>query len=63
MSTTTASELYPEVKAFLEEGTLKGVVGGKEVESAGGETFVTSDPGSGKQLAEVFSFQPLCCAE
>lgn len=58
MSTTTASELYPEVKAFLEEGTLKGVVGGKEIESAGGETFVTSDPGSGKQLAEVFSFQP-----
>lgn len=57
MSTTTASELYPEVKAFLEEGPLKGVVGGKEVESTGGETFVTSDPGSGKQLAEVFSFQ------
>ena len=57
MSTTTASDLYPEVKAFLEGGPLKGVVGGNEVEANSGETFVTSDPGSGKQLAEVFSFQ------
>ncbi len=57
MSTTTASDLYPEVRAFLEGGPLKGVVGGNEIEANGGETFVTSDPGSGKQLAEVFSFQ------
>ncbi|WP_339730770.1 aldehyde dehydrogenase family protein [uncultured Gimesia sp.] len=57
MSTTTASELYPEVKSFLEGGPLKGVVGGNEVEANSGETFVTSDPGTGKQLAEVFSFQ------
>ncbi|HBL42951.1 MAG TPA: aldehyde dehydrogenase, partial [Planctomycetaceae bacterium] len=57
MSTTTANDLYPEVQAFLEGGPLRGVVGGKEIESTGGETFVTSDPGSGKQLAEVFNFQ------
>jgi len=57
MSTTTANDLYPEVTAFLEGGPLKGVVGGNEVESNSGETFVTSDPGSGKPLAEVFSFQ------
>ncbi|WP_299460112.1 aldehyde dehydrogenase family protein [uncultured Gimesia sp.] len=58
MSTTTANDLYPEVTAFLEGGPLKGVVGGNEVEANSGETFVTSDPGTGKQLAEVFSFQP-----
>lgn len=57
MSTTTANDLYPEVQAFLEGGPLRGVVGGKEIESTGGETFVTSDPGSGKQLTEVFNFQ------
>tara|TARA_R110002111_G_scaffold2705_5_gene18060 strand:- start:57846 stop:59339 length:1494 start_codon:yes stop_codon:yes gene_type:complete len=58
MSTTTANDLYPEVTAFLEGGPLKGIVGGNEVEANSGETFVTSDPGTGKQLAEVFSFQP-----
>jgi len=58
MSTTTASDLYPEVRAFLEGGPLKRWwSGGTEIEANGGETFVTSDPGSGKQLAEVFSFQ------
>ncbi len=57
MSTTTANDLYPEVRAFLESGILKGFVGGKEVESTNGETFTTSDPGSGAQLAEVVSLQ------
>tara|TARA_R110002095_G_scaffold75012_3_gene63972 strand:+ start:1100 stop:2593 length:1494 start_codon:yes stop_codon:yes gene_type:complete len=57
MSTTTANDLYPEVTAFLEGGPLKGIVGGNDVEANSGEIFVTSDPGTGKQLAEVFSFQ------
>lgn len=53
MSTTVESKLHPEVQAFLDGSVLASFVAGKRVTGSGGNTFVTSDPGSGEQLAEV----------
>ena len=53
MATVVQPTLLPEVQSFLNSGTLCGFVGGKEVQSSSGETFVTYDPGSGEKLAEV----------
>lgn len=57
MASVVESTLLPEVQAFLSGDTKCGFVGGTEVKSAGGETFVTCDPGSGVQLAEVYALQ------
>ncbi len=43
---------------FLSAGPLGGVIGGKDVAGESGEAFTTSDPGSGKPLAEVASMRP-----
>ena len=58
MSTTFPSELLPEVAEFLAGGPLGGVVGGRDVASAGGEVLTTLDPGSGRPLATVYAMQP-----
>ena len=58
MSTVTQEALLPETASFLSQGTLKGFIGGKAVESSSGETFITHDPGSGETIAEVFHLQP-----
>jgi acyl-CoA reductase-like NAD-dependent aldehyde dehydrogenase len=58
MTTMQAIECLPEVAEFLSAGPLKGVIGGKDVESSNGETFATCDPGSKEILAEVYSMQP-----
>ena len=42
-----------EVASFLSQSPLKSFVGGKWIEAADGSTFITKDPGSGEQLAEV----------
>jgi len=47
----------PEVKAYLSGGPLPGVMGGEPATSAGGQVFVTRDPGSGEVLAEVSAMQ------
>jgi len=51
-------DLLPEVREFLEKKRFGGVIGGKEVFSQKGETFVTRDPGTGEVLAEVDNMQP-----
>ena len=48
----------PEVRELLDSGPLKGVVGGRDVESSHGETFTTLDPGSKEPLATVYAMQP-----
>ena len=58
MSTVTQEALSPETVSFLSQGLLKGFIGGKDVASSNGETFITHDPGSGKTIAEVFHLQP-----
>ena len=55
MPVATATDLLPEVEAFLSSGPLKSVIGGKDVESSTGKTFATFDPGSGEKLAEVYN--------
>ncbi|MDZ7617634.1 MAG: aldehyde dehydrogenase family protein, partial [Patescibacteria group bacterium] len=55
--TTTPTNLSPDVARFLAGGPLGGVIDGRSVPSAGGEVFITSDPGSGEVLAEVFAMQ------
>ncbi len=51
----TDQEVQKAVDEFLSESPLKGFIGGEWVAAASGETFTTSDPGSGKPLAEVTS--------
>ncbi len=58
MSTATQEALSPETTSFLSQGPLKGFIGGKNVGSSNGETFITHDPGSGETIAEVSHFQP-----
>ncbi|MCG8649614.1 MAG: aldehyde dehydrogenase family protein [Pirellulales bacterium] len=53
MSSTLASSLLPEVQAFLNGDVMASFVAGREVQGSGGDTFITSDPGSGETLAEV----------
>ncbi len=55
--TTTPSNLSPDVARFLSGGPLGGVIDGRNVPSASGEVFTTSDPGSGETLAEVHAMQ------
>ncbi|HEY0981032.1 MULTISPECIES: aldehyde dehydrogenase family protein [unclassified Schlesneria] len=52
MTATVSSNLHPDVVKFLSSGTLKGVVGGKDVTSSTGQTLKTLNPGSGEVLAE-----------
>jgi len=54
---TVASDLLPEVAAFLSSGPLKGVVGGKDVASSSGATMSTLDPGTGEVLAEFYALE------
>ncbi len=58
MATARATELLPEVAAFLARGPLGAFIGGEEVPSAGEAVFETRDPGSGQVLAEVCAMQP-----
>ncbi len=53
MPTATATQLLPEVEAFLATPIHHAFVGGKPLESSTGETFITNDPGTGEKLAEV----------
>ena len=55
--TTTPTNLSPDVARFLSGGPLGGVIDGRNVPSASGEVFTTSDPGSGETLAEVHAMQ------
>ncbi|MGD0899065.1 MAG: aldehyde dehydrogenase, partial [Thermoguttaceae bacterium] len=48
----------PEVGEFLDSGPLKGVIGGRDVESSHGETLTTLDPGSKEPLTTVYAMQP-----
>jgi aldehyde dehydrogenase (NAD+) len=57
MATAVKTELLPEVDSFLSSGPLKAFVGGRDCAGSGGETFTTSDPGSGEKLAEVCAMQ------
>ncbi|MFM7248606.1 MAG: aldehyde dehydrogenase family protein [Planctomycetaceae bacterium] len=50
-----AAKLLPEVEKFLASAPLKGIVGGKDVSGASGETMATLDPGTGRPIAEF------CC--
>jgi aldehyde dehydrogenase (NAD+) len=52
MATATAPRLLPEVEKFLAGSPLKGVIGGKDVAAANGETMATRDPGTGETIAE-----------
>jgi len=58
MRTKTQTSLLPEVTSFLSRGPLQGLIGGEEVPASNGETFITSDPGSGEKLTEICSMQP-----
>ena len=49
------AKLLPEVEKFLASAPLKGIVGGKDVSGASGETMATLDPGTGRPIAEF------CC--
>ena len=57
MSTVLSPNLLPEVQQFLDGNTKCGFVGGQDVKSTNGETFTTSDPGSGETIAEVYALQ------
>jgi aldehyde dehydrogenase (NAD+) len=58
MEKESLAECLPEVRAFLESAPLKGVIGGRDAESAHGETLTTLDPGSKEPLAAVYAMQP-----
>ena len=49
----TNQDVQQAVDQFLSGSPLKGFIGGEWVAAESGETFTTSDPGSGKPLAEV----------
>ena len=49
----TNQDVQQAVDQFLSDSPLKGFIGGEWVAAESGETFTTSDPGSGKPLAEV----------
>lgn len=51
----TDQNVQKTVDEFLSESPLKGFIGGEWVPAESGETFTTSDPGSGKPLADVTS--------
>ena len=58
MNATMTSNLLPEVQEFLATEVHASFVGGKPVQSEDGTTFITTDPGSGERLAEVFDLCP-----
>ncbi|QDV70477.1 Aldehyde dehydrogenase PuuC [Rosistilla carotiformis] len=57
MSAVVSPNLLAEVQQFLDGTTKCGFVGGQDVKSSNGETFTTSDPGSGAPLADVYAMQ------
>jgi len=58
MTTTSLPHCLPEVRDFLAQDPLKGVIGGSDCESSHGETLTTLDPGSKQPLATVYAMQP-----
>ncbi len=58
MASQLLAHCLPEVREFLDSGPLKGVFGGRDVESSNGETLTTLDPGSKEPLATVYAMQP-----
>lgn len=52
---TTSQTAEEEVKVYLSQAPLKYFVGGEWVAPAGGQTFETVDPGTGKVLAAVYA--------
>jgi acyl-CoA reductase-like NAD-dependent aldehyde dehydrogenase len=58
MARTTSVKFMPEVAAFLESGSLGGVIGGKQVASSNKSVFKTVDPGTQEVLAQVYAMQP-----
>jgi len=58
MSTTHQTDLLPAVDDFLASAPLKGWIAGAEAASSSGETFTTTDPGTGQPIAEVHAMQP-----
>ena len=57
MASQLLAHCLPEVREFLDSGPLKGVFGGRDVESSNGETLTTLDPGSKEPLATVYAMQ------
>ena len=51
--TSETTALLPDVARFLDSAVLSGVIGGRDALAAGGATFDTLDPGTGKRLATV----------
>ncbi|MGA2256141.1 MAG: aldehyde dehydrogenase family protein [Thermoguttaceae bacterium] len=58
MTSKSLAHCLPEVREFLDSSPLKGVLGGRDVESSNGETLTTLDPGSKEPLATVYAMQP-----
>jgi acyl-CoA reductase-like NAD-dependent aldehyde dehydrogenase len=58
MTAKALSESLPEVVEFLGSAPVKGVIGGRDVESAHGETLTTIDPGTRQPLTTVYAMQP-----
>jgi acyl-CoA reductase-like NAD-dependent aldehyde dehydrogenase len=54
MSLATDTPLLPEVETFLSEGIFPAVIGGTDFKPHGRATIATVDPGSGKQLGEIY---------
>jgi aldehyde dehydrogenase (NAD+) len=57
MTSTSRTDLLPEVAEFLSAGPLAAVIGGQDVRSSNAEVFATRDPGSKQVLAEVYAMQ------
>jgi len=58
MNATPPVALLGEVAKFLSSGPIPAFVGGRDLPSSGGATFVTGDPGTGLPLAEVHHLTP-----
>ncbi|SRR5579883_2157037 len=50
---TTATQLHPEVLAFLDGGAKKLLIDGRWVDAASGKTFATNNPATGEVLTIV----------
>ncbi|MBI5597739.1 MAG: aldehyde dehydrogenase family protein [Elusimicrobia bacterium] len=53
MTTTTAPQLHPDAKAFLDKKSHKLLIGGQWVDALSGKTFKTTNPASGELLGTV----------
>jgi acyl-CoA reductase-like NAD-dependent aldehyde dehydrogenase len=51
--TTASLEVHPGVQTFLAKKTQQLLIGGKWVDAVSGKTFVTQDPATGEDLAQV----------